>query len=310
MELPSFINDDAAFWFSLVESIFKSKKVTNARDKFNSILLALPHHLQLETKPLLQRFSSVAEDDAAGKDLIYDSLKKKILDVTSVSEDQRLQELLDNAQIGTRTPSQFLNYLRNLQGDAGDTDSKYVRLIFLRNLPKDIKNIIVSQQKEKLDDMAQTADLLWERPGSNRSASQNQQASQIGSLEALSPQVAVQEELIQQIVRLRSTQREENQDIKAAMVKFSEQLEKMQMDFDRTIRSMRSELDLMKSRTYDEVRRDRNFGRDAAVGLKSNGQNPTSWCYFHQRFGASAFKCSAPCTFPTASSGNYNTASR
>lgn len=309
MDLPSFISDDSAFWFSLVESIFQSKKVTNPRDKFNAILLALPHHLQLEAKPLLRQLDSVADDDEEGRQGIYSSLKVRILDVTSISDEHRLQELLDNAQIGTRTPSQFLNYLRNLQGDAGDSNSKYLRLIFLRNLPKNIKNIIVSQRKENLDDMAETADLLWEGPGNSRGVSQERQTRQIGTLEAPSPQADVQDELIQQIVRLRSTQREENQSIRQAMTRLADQLEKMQVEFDRTIRSMRSELDLLGRRPSSEARRDRNIGKDFAAGLGDN-QNHTTWCYFHQRFGASAFKCSAPCTYSNDVSENSNAVRR
>ena len=302
MDLPSFIREDSEFWFSLVENLFKSKKINNPTDKFNAILLVLPHHLQLEAKPFLKQLTST-EDNATGSEAVYATFKKKIIELTSVTEDRRLQELLDEAHIGTRIPSQFLTYLRNLQGDAGDANSKILRLIFLRNLPNDIRNIIVSQGKNDLDAMAQTADLLWEKPNS----SVTDTSVRARPSHAVISQPTPDEALIQQIVKLKSSHKEEASVLHSELRKLSERLESMQSEFEHSIRSLRSELNSLKYQHHHEVSQHPPSLSKATGWTGDDAANPL--CYYHKRFGNAAFKCTQPCTFVTRQ-GNWNSASQ
>ena len=291
MDLPSFIREDSEFWFSLVENLFKSKKINNSTDKFNAILLVLPHHLQLEAKPFLKQLTSTG-DDAVGSETVYANFKKKIIELTSVTEDRRLQELLDEAHIGTRIPSQFLTYLRNLQGDAGDANSKILRLIFLRNLPNDIRNIIVSQGKNDLDEMAQTADLLWEKPNPGMADSVVRARPNLAVL-----QPTPDEALIQQIVKLKSSHKEESLVLQSELRKLSERLESIQSEFEHSIRTLRSELNSLKYQHHNEVSQHPPSLSKATGWTGDDPANPL--CYYHKRFGSAAFKCSQPCTFVT-----------
>lgn len=299
MDIPTFIAADPIFWFTLVESIFTSHETTNVRDKFNAILLALPNHLRLEAKPFLSRLANITDDNTAEREVLYEELKKKIISITSLSEEHRLQELLHGVQIGTRSPSQFLNHLRNLQGDAGDRDSKYIRLIFLQNLPTDIRNIIVSQQKENLDDMATTADLLWQKPN--------------GSIAKIfgepSPSKASENsDVIQKITEIKSTYSNEIGELKQCITKLTQQMETMQIHFSRSIDSLRSEIGQLHEKHVYVGRQPANSQAVAAGGLPgSNTGNPNfnSWCYFHQHFGRAAFKCTQPCSFSRSSQGNW-----
>lgn len=290
MDIPCFISSDPTFWFSLVESIFESKNLTNFRDRFNAILLALPNHLQLEAKPFLSRFQQLTADDNDGKRLTYEELKKRIISITSVPEEQRLKELLDNVQIGTRTPSQFLNYLRNLQGDAGERDNKFLRSIFMRNLPTEIRNIIASHKYENLDDMATTADLIWQKPEpSITSVFDNQH---------LNSTKGNSEVFIQHILKMRTEHNEETKELRKALTDISKKLENLQSDFSHSINSLRTEIDYLKrSQKFVSPAHNSPFNTGAA-GSSSRGEvNSNGWCYFHQKFGRSAFKCSQPCSF-------------
>lgn len=298
MDIPTFISADPSFWFTLVESIFASQKVTNVRDKFNAILLSLPNHLQLETKPFLTRLANITDDNAEGKRQLYEDLKKKIISITSIPEEQRLQELLHGAQIGTRTPSQFLNYLRNLQGDAGDRDNKFIRWIFLQNLPTDTRNIIISQQKENLDDMATTADLLWQRPNGNIANIFGQSSSSMASPER---------DLIHIISEAKSSHSNEIKELKLSISTLSKQMENMQTHFERSIESLKLDIGQLRQGQWHGGRQPSN-SEARATGLPGHGignTNFNSWCHFHQRFGNSAFKCTQPCNFNQSNQGNW-----
>lgn len=292
MDIPCFISADTAFWFSLVESVFTSKKVTELRDKINAILLALPNHLQLEAKPFLAKFEQLTADDAVGRRQTYEELKQRIILLTSIPEEQKLQELLDSAKIGTRTPTQFMNYIRNLQGDAGDGNNKFLRTIFMRNLPTDIRNIVISQKFDNLDDMAATADLIWKKPDTEifnvfrDPESQTQQASANNSL-------------IQQIVKWNTSKNEETQELKLAMNKLSKQMDDLQAEFSRSIQSLRSEVDYIHNSLRSQSLPRQNIHRNTlATGRRMEPEIDTNTlCFFHQKFGNSAFRCSQPCSF-------------
>lgn len=292
MDIPSFISADTAFWFSLVESIFTSKKVTELRDKINAILLALPNHLQLEAKPILAKFEQLAADDAVGRRQVYEELKQRIIILTSIPEEQKLQELLDNAKIGTRTPTQFLNYIRNLQGDAGDRNNKFLRTIFIRNLPMDIRNIVISQRSDSLDDMAATADLIWKKPDA-------EVFNIFGEPDGQALQTSSKNSLIQQVVRWNTAKNEETQELKLAINKLSKQMDDMQSEFSRSIQSLRSEIDSIHNSVGSQNFPRQNIQRNAlATGRRMEPKvDSNTWCYFHQRFGNSAFRCSQPCSF-------------
>lgn len=228
MDIPTFSSADPAFWFTLVESIFESKNVTNPRDKINAVLLALPNHLQLEAKPILSKFQQLAVDDAVGKRQTYEELKQKIILLTTIPEEQRLQELLNNAQSGTRTPTQFLNYIRNLQGDAGGRNNKFLQTIFMRNLPTDIRNIIIAQQFGTLDHMAATADLIWKKPEA--------QVFNVFGEENTSTQTTSGNPLIQHIAKMKTSQDEEIQELKLTIRQLSRQIEELHSEFSSSIK--------------------------------------------------------------------------
>lgn len=290
MDIPCFMSADPAFWFTLIESVFESKQVNNVRDKINAILLALPNHLQLEAKPILSKFQRLAADDAAGKLQAYDELKLRIITLTSIPEEQRLQELLDNAQIGTRTPTQFLNHIRNLQGDAGDRNNKFLRTIFVRELPTDVRNIIIAQKYDNLDDMAATADLIWKKPNS-------QIFCMFGEGNSASKELHDESALIQHIAKMKTSHDEETKEFRLAIAKLSKQLDDLQCEFSRTIGSLRSEMDGMHNTLRSHSLSQRDSQRSSMATGKWTQQDSGTWCYFHQKFGGAAFRCSQPCSF-------------
>lgn len=298
MDLPAFLSADPAFWFTLVESIFTSRKVTSVREKFNAILLALPSHLQLETKPFLSRFANLTDQNAAERGILYEDLKKKIISITSIPEEQRLQELLHGAHIGTKTPSQFLNYLRNLQGDAGDRDNKYIRWIFLQNLPIDIRNIIISQQRENLDEMANTADLLWQKPNGNIAHFLGESSVSVASQKS---------DLIQKITEAKSSNISEIRELRQSVATLTKQMGDMLTHFVASIDSLKLEINQLREKQCYVNNKAPNSTAMAAGGLPGNdtiNPNFNAWCYFHQQFGRSAFKCSQPCNFNQSNQGN------
>ena len=157
--IPNFIKNDASYWFIIVERVFASQKIEDNQMKFDLVLQALPEYIQMEIKPaVIQIINSAGQENYQP----YDTLKSKVISVVAIPETQRLTQLLEKETIGTRTPSQFLTHLRNLQGDNqnAETDNKYLHHIFLKNMPPNTQAILITQKNQDLEELAKTADLL------------------------------------------------------------------------------------------------------------------------------------------------------
>ncbi|XP_052128575.1 uncharacterized protein K02A2.6-like [Frankliniella occidentalis] len=90
----------------------------------------------------------------------YSTLKAALIKRVSLSEEQRVEQLLSGEDIGDRKPSQYLRHLRSLAGSALSQD-RLIRTIWLRGLPANAQAILqVLPATLPLDDLAETADKI------------------------------------------------------------------------------------------------------------------------------------------------------
>ena len=116
------------------------------------------------------------------------------------------------------------------------------------------ETLLCPKEKNDLDIMAQTADLLWEKPHSAvGDISDRTLPNHVNSSQAVVTQSPLDGELIQQIVKLKSSHREETSALRSDLQKVSERLESMQSEFKYTIRSLRSELNSLKYQYHREA---------------------------------------------------------
>ena len=91
---------------------------------------------------------------------LYDSLKEQLVKRTTASEQRRLQQLSNSEELGDRTPSQLLHRMRQLLGDKASTaDPSFLRGLFLRHLPPNVKMVLAStSETEDVEALASLAD--------------------------------------------------------------------------------------------------------------------------------------------------------
>ena len=109
------------------------------------------------------RYASEDEDiitspPATNKDT---TLKTELIRRLSLSQDQRVRQLLALEELGDRKPSQFLRHLRSLAGSSRLEDSILCTLWFQR-LPTHVQQILQTQAHQPLDSQAVMTDTICE----------------------------------------------------------------------------------------------------------------------------------------------------
>jgi hypothetical protein len=87
----------------------------------------------------------------------YDRIKAELIRRLSLSQEQRVRQLLMHEEMGDRRPTQFLRHLRTLT-DPPD----FLSTLWTNNLPPNTQAIIVTQAQVAQDDVAQLADKIAE----------------------------------------------------------------------------------------------------------------------------------------------------
>lgn len=152
VRLPPFWSDNPSLWIAQVESQFALHRITSDVSKFNIIIS------QLEPRYAAEISDIITNPPAEGK---FEKLKTELVSRISASREERIRQLLTQAEIGDRKPSQFLRYMRGLVGTETIPDT-LLRTLWSGRLPSTIQTIIATQQNLPLDVIADLADKVFE----------------------------------------------------------------------------------------------------------------------------------------------------
>ncbi|XP_052744261.1 uncharacterized protein LOC128199315 [Bicyclus anynana] len=149
VKVPPFWPDEPALWFAQLEGQFALANITVDATKYNYVIANLDIKYITEIKDIIKN------PPAADK---YEKVKAELIARLSVSQEQRVRQLLTHEDIGDRKPSQFLRHLQNLAGPNVPDD--FVRSLWSSRLPTHIQVILASQQKSTLEELAKLADTV------------------------------------------------------------------------------------------------------------------------------------------------------
>ncbi|CAH8610157.1 unnamed protein product [Schistosoma curassoni] len=151
---PSFKITDPKLWFIRLENYFLANRILLQKDKFGLTSTLLPDEVADSVREAL------AKPDTEKP---YDVLKEAVIKTLSLSDQQAVEQLLNQVQIGDRTPSQLKNYMKSLLGDRHIDNNLFYQL-WLRRLPANIQQILaVGDTDADLDNIAKIADRIYER---------------------------------------------------------------------------------------------------------------------------------------------------
>ncbi|XP_070155853.1 uncharacterized protein [Polyergus mexicanus] len=123
IKIPPFWNDE--LWFAQLEGQFILSGITQDTTQCSYVLS------QLDSRQIREVKDIITHPPEANK---YVVIKRALVQRLSVSQEQRIRQLLELEEIGDRKPSQFLRHLRTLAAD--NVPDSLLRTLLLGRLPR------------------------------------------------------------------------------------------------------------------------------------------------------------------------------
>lgn len=149
VRIPPFYPEKPALWFAQLEGQFILSKITSDETKFYYAMAQLEPQYAAEVEDIITSPPAVDK---------YIKLKTELIKRLSASRERKVQQVLNLEELGDKKPSQFLRHLQNLAGPGLPED--FLRSIWVNRLPQRTQDIVASQLKSSLEDLAELADRL------------------------------------------------------------------------------------------------------------------------------------------------------
>ena len=276
IKLPPYWPSDPALWFSQVEAQFTTRAITSELTKYTYVVGSLQPEVAQEVRDLI---NPPAETP-------YIKLKTELVKRTSASEQQRLHQLLNTEKLGDRKPTQLFRRMQQLLGNS-ELEPSIMKQLFLQRLPANVQ-LILASTKDTMDteSLAKIADNILEVAPTHNALS---------TLSTVVPHP--QPAASAQLTELRELR------------ELVSQLTTTINHFSRNFTPPREEYSDSRRQSPSNTRRSYSPYRNYDRANTTPKQGPSNTvCWYHTKFGASAKKCSPPCSFPQqqASPSNYN----
>lgn len=148
---PPLLPNQPATWFNQVEAEFFINGITDDATKFYFVLARLDPKYVVEVQDIF--------DNPPATDK-YATVRRELLLRISASHTQRIRQLLEQEELGDRTPSQLLRHMRTLAGNSVTED--FLRTLWASRLPELTRAIVTSQPDLELNKLAGIADQFLE----------------------------------------------------------------------------------------------------------------------------------------------------
>lgn len=254
VKLPPFWKEKPTLWFAQAEAQFILAGITQENTKYAYIVSNLEERVAHEVEDLIT--NQPAEEP-------YTTLKRELIKRLSVSEEQRIKQILLEEELGDRKPSQFLRHLQSL-ASSGPVCNDLLRTIWRQRLPAYVQAILQTQPDTvTLDNLAATADKIMEVhltaiPSVNATSSS-------GSVDQLTLRL---DQVCQQLIAVQEE-----------------------------IKSLRADSESQHNK-QGRFSRSRDRRRSSSRG-KLNDNN---LCWYHKKFAENANKCISPCNYQSTNS--------
>ncbi|KAK2578346.1 hypothetical protein KPH14_002620 [Odynerus spinipes] len=150
-KIPPFWIVDPELWFPRVKLEFKSAGITTDETKFSHVVSNLEGNIAAEVADIIKN------PPDTGK---YEKLKKELVSRLTTSSTNRIRKVLEQQEMGDRTPSQFLQYLQNTAGET--VPDEFLRSLWQNRLPANIQAILATLTTPTLQEAAALADKVHE----------------------------------------------------------------------------------------------------------------------------------------------------
>lgn len=269
VRLPSFWPQNPQVWFLQVECQFALAGITGQTTKYRHVVSVLPQDVAAQLVDVL------AAPPAQNP---YDALQAAILDRTTASERQRLQQLLTTEELGDRRPSQLLRHMQSLLGERAQSfDASLLKELFLQRLPANVQMILATATSLPLPELAAHADKI---------------------MEVSSPHVAAIPAAVP--LQAASAPHAPAPNGGDSLVQFRENFNRLSAMVVSALQTPRAR---PRRRSSQRFRSPGNGPSPRSPGHARDDSPAPGLCRYHRRFGAAARHCILPCTWEGNSPG-------
>lgn len=262
IRIPPLWRDRIRLWFLQFEAIVNPlKKGDQAKYEF---LIA-----QLERQDI-DEISDILLNPPESKK--FDALKTRLISVYEESKDRNLQRLLTEMELGDLKPSQLLRRMKTLASD--NVSETALRILWTSHLPPSVRTVVaasdIMMESINLNDIALMADKILEQSRKDICVISTPPAAQPSTSTAhreTSPQQTLEDKL-DHLVREVAELKVQNKQYRRGQRPVSQ---------------------------YNASYARPNFR--ARTGFCQPEYLSSGICYYHRRFGDSAFKCTIPCNY-------------
>lgn len=152
---PPFWKPNPILWFAQLEAQFDIANITVDATKFNHVISAI------ESDVLNSVTDIILHPPATDK---YTTLKQRLIDIHSESQESKIRSLLQGLELGDQRPSQLLTRMRALAGET--VGEPLLKSLWLSRLPLSTQSILAALS-EQLPQLAVIADKIAELPSSH-----------------------------------------------------------------------------------------------------------------------------------------------
>jgi hypothetical protein len=249
VKIPPFWAEEPALWFAQLEGQFNLANIVTDSTKFYHVVSNLEHRYAAEVKDIITKPPAIEK---------YEKLKSELIFRLSVSKDRRVEELVSQAELGDRKPSQFLRHLRDLAGT--DLSDDFLRSIWAKRLPTHVQAVIATMSDASLDKVAALAD-------------------KVNDIVLNTPHVA---ETSRAGIPISSS---------------SSASSTMEERLSRRIEDLARQVAALSTGTFRGRPGSRSHSRARHSSRSRSRSHNSGRCWYHDRFGPRASKCRAPCNW-------------
>lgn len=148
---PPFWRSNPELWFKEVEDQFTTISINNDAMQFQHVIAAI------ESADISKQIADIILNPPIVN--MYSTLKSRIIDRFSESEDVRIKEILKDIKLGDQRPSDLLREMRDLS--SGKFSDDVLKIYWFQKLPDQIKTVI-STSGDTLNNLAIMADKINE----------------------------------------------------------------------------------------------------------------------------------------------------
>lgn len=157
-KLPVFWSNMPDVWFIQAEQIFAINRITTDVSKYRHVVAVLPQETMGNVVDLLRNPPTENK---------YEMLKEALISRHSMSENKKLEGLLNSSEMGDRSPSSFYREMENLTGNSNFVNKNLLQKLWLRKLPENIRLAVTCSNIEEVTGLLSMADRLWEATQTN-----------------------------------------------------------------------------------------------------------------------------------------------